>query len=138
LAIGCATLDKFTHETDDLSVSCLPDALVLYNPVLYSGPNDGYGYDRVKEYWKDISPVENLNKGVPSTIVFAGTIDRVIPVPLANEFKEKLEKMGIRCESCLYEGQNHGFFNYGKGDNPYYEKTVAAMDEFLRSLGYIQ
>lgn len=137
LAIATAVLPRFNHDFDDLSVSCMPNALVLYNPVLDAGPT-GYGYDRVKDYWKDFSPMENLHEGIPPTIVFAGTIDRVIPIPLANRFKKELEKMGSRCEICLYEGQNHGFFNYGKGDNPYYGKTVAEMDRFLRSLGYVQ
>ena len=137
LAIAAATLKNFNHDFDNLSVSCRPDALVLFNPVLDTGPDYDFVYSRVKEYWKDFSPMENFHEGMPPTIEFSGTEDKVIPPALAEEFQKKMQALGARCEINLYEGQNHGFFNYGKGDNPYYAKTVSVMDDFLRSLGYI-
>ena len=48
-----------------------------------------------------------------------------------------MKKAGNRCELVGYEGQAHGFFNYGRGGNEYYEKTVAALDDFLAGLGYL-
>lgn len=47
LAAAIASIDGFNDATDDLSVSCKPNLLVLFNPVLDNGP-EGYGYDRVK------------------------------------------------------------------------------------------
>ena len=44
---------------------------------------------------------------------------------------------GNHCQLVGYEGQAHGFFNYGRGDGEHYKKTVRAMDEFLASLGYL-
>jgi len=38
--------------------------------------------------------------------------------------------------SC--KDQPHGFFNYRKGKNPYYNQTVIAADKFLASLGYLK
>lgn len=45
-----------------------------------------------------------------------------------------MEKVGSRCELRLYEGQGHGFFNYGKGANEYFQKTLLDMEAFLGSL----
>ena len=40
--------------------------------------------------------------------------------------------------AAAYEGQGHGFFNHRKGKNPFYERTVAAMDAFLVELGFLE
>jgi len=47
-----------------------------------------------------------------------------------------MKEAGCRSELMLFEGQPHGFFNYGRGDA--YRHTVSAMDEFLQSLGYLE
>lgn len=39
LAIACATAKMYDEKTDDLSISCLPNALLLYNPVIDNGPS---------------------------------------------------------------------------------------------------
>ena len=61
VAAATAVLEGFNESDDDLSVNCRPNALVLFNPVANNGP-DGYGYDRVKDYWKDFSPYHNLQQ----------------------------------------------------------------------------
>ena len=48
-----------------------------------------------------------------------------------------MKKAGNRCELVGYEGQGHGFFNYGRGDGRYYRETLAAADKFLVSLKYL-
>ena len=48
---------------EDVRISSKPNALLLFNPVYDNGPN-GYGYDRVKEYHEEISPIDNIRKGL--------------------------------------------------------------------------
>ena len=132
-----ATLPGLDDPADDLSVSCVPNALVLFNPVYDNGP-DGYGYDRVKERWQEISPLHNIREGIPPAIVFLGTKDRLIPVATGKAFQKKMEDVGSRSELMLWEGAEHGFFNPGKGDGTAYHETVAAMDRFLTELGYLK
>ncbi|MEM8713895.1 MAG: alpha/beta hydrolase fold domain-containing protein, partial [Planctomycetota bacterium] len=48
VAAAIATVNGFNADQDDLSVSCVPEALVLFNPVFDNGPG-GYGHDRVQE-----------------------------------------------------------------------------------------
>ena len=95
----------------------------------------GYGHDRVREYWQDISPMHNISKSTPPTIVFLGTKDKHVSPETAQAYKRLMEENGRRCDLHLYEGQPHGFFNYGNTE--FYQKTVAEMDRFLESLGYL-
>ena len=134
LAAATAVVSGFNHGDDDLSISCVPDALVLFNPVLDNGPG-GYGYDRVSDSYHQFSPLHNLKVGAPPTLIFLGTEDRLVPVTAAEYFCMVMGKIGSRCELKLYEAEEHGFFNYRNFDN--YRKTLTQTDEFLQSLGYL-
>lgn len=137
VAAAMATVEGFNEASDDTSISCVPDALVLFNPVYDNGPN-GYGYDRVKAYWKRFSPLHNIHEGMPPAITFLGTEDQLIPVSTGKKFREKMREAGVRSELILFEGMEHGFFNPGKHGGEPYRKTVAAMDRFLVSLGFLE
>lgn len=137
VAATTATVEGFNEQGEDTSVSCVPDALVLFNPVYDNGP-DGYGHDRVKEYWQQFSPMHNIHAGMPPAVVFLGTQDRLIPVATAEKFKAGMEKAGVRSDLHIYEGQGHGFFNLKHGEQGRYRQTVYEADRFLASLGFIE
>jgi acetyl esterase/lipase len=134
LAAATALIADYNESTDNLYISSIPNALVLYNPVFDNGPG-GYGYERIGDAYKNFSPLHNIKSGAPPTIVFLGNKDHLIPVETAKHYKESMEKVKSRCELFLYEGQGHGFFNYKNLE--YYKKTVAETDTFLQSLGYL-
>ena len=135
LAAATALIEHYNEETDDLSISCLPNALVLFNPVFDNGPA-GYGYERIGKEYPKFSPLHNIRKGAPSTIVFLGTKDQLIPVETAQYYKVAMEKVGSRCDLFLYKDQPHGFFNYNNFE--FYKKTITEADQFLQSLGYLK
>lgn len=137
VAAASATLPGLNEANEDLGTSCQPNALLLFNPVYENGPG-GYGFDRVKDRYLEISPFHNIKTGVPPTIVFFGTQDHLVPVATVKEFDAKLAAVGTRCDTHLYEGQGHGFFNRGKEDGKYYAATVHQMDRFLSSLGWLR
>ena len=122
---------------DDLKISPKSNAMLLYNPVFDNGPG-GWGTARVGERYKELSPAHNISKDDPPAIVFLGSKDNLIPVKTVETFKENMTKAGVRCETHIYEGQGHGFFNYGKGDGKYYYETLLETDKFLASLGWIK
>lgn len=134
LAAATALIVDYNENTDNMSVSCIPNALVLFNPVIDNGPG-GYGYDRIGDAYRSFSPIHNLKNGAPPTILFLGTNDNLIPVETAKYYQKVMEKVKSRCELHFYEGQGHGFFNYVNIE--YYKKTVSKADEFLQSLGYL-
>jgi acetyl esterase len=120
---------------EDLNISSKPNALLLFNPVYDNGP-DGYGYDRVKDYYQAISPIHNIEKGAPPTIVFLGTKDTLIPVSTAKKFQMLMDQVKATCVHQFYKDEPHGFFNYNKKDN--FVDTVTKMDQFLEKLGWLK
>ena len=102
MAAAAGNIIGLEEEVEDLSISSRPDALVLFNPVFDNGP-EGYGYDRIGERYKEISPIHNIRKGAPPTIVFLGTADILIPVETALAYKNKMEDVGSRCDLFLYK-----------------------------------
>jgi acetyl esterase/lipase len=137
VATATATVSGFNADQDDQTISCVPDALVLFNPVYDNGPN-GYGYDRVKDYWRQISPMHNLHADMPPAIVFLGTNDHLIPVKTAREFQKRMQTLGVQSELRLYEGAGHGFFNFNNANHRYFRRTVVEADRFLQSLGWLE
>jgi acetyl esterase/lipase len=135
LAAATALIDAYSDRKDDLSISCIPNALVLFNPVIDNGPG-GYGYEKIGDEYKNFSPLHNIKKGAPPTIIFLGTNDKYIPVETAEYYKKVMEKVNSKCELRLYEGQGHGFFNHKNLD--YFKKTINETDQFLVSLGYLK
>lgn len=136
VAAAVATVPGLNAESDPKDVSCVPNALVLFNPVYDNGPK-GFAHSRVKDRYQEISPMHNIRKGMPPAIVFLGTEDKLIPVATGQEFKKKMEAVGSESVLKLYEGEPHGFFNKSKGDGSSYRDTVAAMDVFLAKLGFV-
>ena len=136
VAAAVATVPGLNEEGEDLSISCLPDTLVLFNPVYDNGPG-GFGYPKLKDRYREISPMHNLREGMPPTIVFLGDQDRLIPVSTAEKFRDEMRKLGNRSELVVYPGHSHGFFNQGKPGGGYF-KTLMEMDKFLNSLGWLR
>lgn len=134
LAAATALIEGYDEEGEDISADVKPSALVLFNPVIDNGPG-GYGYERIGEAYLSFSPLHNLREGAPPTVLFLGTLDRHIPMVTAEYYKHVMEKVGSRCDLHLYEGQQHGFFNYKNFE--LYRQTLLAADQFLMSLGYL-
>ena len=132
VAAATGTTKGLFEEGEDIAISARPDALVLFNPVYDNGPG-GYGHSRVKKYWKKISPLHNLDKKTPPTIVFLGTKDSLIPVATAEKYRDTMKEHDVRCDLHLYKGEAHGFFNKSK-----YDETELEMDRFLVSLGFLK
>lgn len=144
--IAAATLvPGFDTEGEDKSVSCAPNALVLFNPALVLAPMEGLelkgfgtnlGPDRLGASALALSPAHHLQRGAPPAIIFHGRADTTVPFVTAEAYVKQLKAVGSRGELVAYDGQGHGFFNFGRKDGRYAE-TLAAADAFLTSLGYL-
>ena len=133
LGAFAALVEGLDDPEDDLKVSCKPDALVLFNPVFNNGPGE-WGHERVGKRYRDFSPAHHVKKGAPPMIVFLGEKDDLIPVKVAKDFEADMKKAGSRCDTHLYPGAGHGFFN----SPPHYQTTVIESDKFLTSLGWLK
>jgi acetyl esterase/lipase len=108
---------------------------VLLNPVLDLGP-DHYAHKRFGNDYKSLSPIHNISKNAPPTIILVGTEDRILPVPTVKKYQSKMESYVNRCDVVLYEGQGHAFF--AKPPVKYFIETTDEIDRFLVSLGYLE
>jgi acetyl esterase len=135
LVAAAALIEGYNEDSDNVSISCKPNALVLFNPAIDNGPG-GVGYERIGDEYKSFSPLHNIVKGAPPTIIFQGTNDNLIPVETVKYYQTVMQKVGSQCELFLYDGKEHGFFNYNKFEN--YKSTISETDIFLQSLGYLE
>lgn len=138
LAAACATIDGFNDPNDDLSISCKPNLLLLSSPVFDNGP-EGYGYDRVKDFWEDFSPVHNMNNNMPPTCILLGDKDPLIPFESAVKFAKAVKNSDSAVELYVFEDHGHNLFSQEKG-----ELTEPIMliyyhwQRFLAQQGYVK
>ena len=137
VAAAAGTTKTIVEEGEDQSVSHVPNAMALFNPVYNNGPGQ-YGHDRVKARWQEISPAHNIRKGVPPTIVFFGSKDKLVTVETAEAFQAAMKKVGSDCELHVTEGAGHGWFNYGRDGNKAFIDTVTRMDRFFAKQGWLK
>jgi arylsulfatase A len=116
-------------------ISSKPNALLLFNPVYDNGPK-GWGHDRAKPWFPQISPAHNISADDPPTVVFLGGSDALLPVTTAERFDARLREAGVYSELWVYPNQPHGFFNESKCPACFVD-TVLRMDAFLVSLGWL-
>jgi len=144
---GCTgTVPTLDEAGEDGAVSSVPDAMVLFNPALTLAPvekNDFGGFgarvpaERLGAEPVAISPTHNVKAGAPPTIVFHGKADSTVPFATVEMFASAMKKAGNRCEVAGFDGQQHGFFNFGRGDNAMFIETMKQTDKFLASLGWL-
>jgi acetyl esterase len=141
LAACTAMIKDLDEKKEDLSISSIPNALVLFNPrLVMSASGDPPLTKKDIRYLngrniEGISPYHNIYRGAPPTIIFHGTADSGIQE--VQQFCEKMKNYGNTCEVDLYEGREHGFFHYFHGENPDFLSTMENTVKFLSALGYI-
>ncbi len=135
VAAATAFLDSYESPKDNLDISCVPNLLVLFNPVMDNSP-EGYGNARVKDIFPAISPFHNIKDNIPASIVFVGTLDDFCKYTMCEKYKEILDSKGVDCELYVYEGQKHSFFNYFKGREMYMD-TLKKLLNFMQKHKYI-
>jgi len=134
LAAFTSMVEGVDDPADDLTISPRGNALVLFNPVFDNGPDGGWGTARIGNRYKEFSPAHNITADGPPAIVFLGAKDALISVAVLERFKANMTKAGVHCETRVYEGQPHGFFN----KDPYKTATLIEADKFLASLGWLK
>lgn len=139
MVTGClGTVTGFDDPQDDRSVSAIPDALVMLNPVcdmisverrmaLCGGPEPA----------RALSPVHHVKPGQPPALVMHPKDDATVPVQQSIDFCEAMQKAGNRCELELWEKGGHGWFNWWDGKNPWFYETLERIDRFFISLGWL-
>ncbi|MEZ5386123.1 MAG: alpha/beta hydrolase [Prosthecobacter sp.] len=127
---------------EDTSVSSVPNAMILFNPVLDT-TEKGYGARNFKpEQQTEISPCHHVRQGIVPTILFHGTADKTVPFENAERFTKLMTEAGNQCVLVPFAGKDHGFFNgsffrKSNGDADY-EVTMKSSVEFLKARGILK
>lgn len=137
IAVCTAVIDGYNEEGEDPAVSFVPNALVLFNPVVDT-TEKGYGADLLKGRETEISPVHHIKKGVAPCIIFHGTSDKDIPLENVERFCGLMKQAGNICELVRFEQKEHGFYNYGLEENKIFLQTLGAAEKFLSSHGFLR
>jgi len=126
------------EQGEDLEISSIPNAMILFNPVLDTTAK-GYGLKKVGEARQtDISPCHQVRSGIVPTLLLHGTADTTVPFENAERFTRLMTEASNICELKAYEGAGHGFFNGNffrpkTKDTTPYEKAMAQSLAFLRT-----
>jgi len=120
-------------ETADLGVSTVPQAMVLFNPILdleseHFVTDLGLGSETAAR----LSPLRHLGAESPPSLVLFGSEDPILSHGQA--WWQKAGRVGARAERYLAEGEGHGFH----ATSPQRERALLAVDGFLASLGFVE
>ncbi|TWU01172.1 alpha/beta hydrolase fold domain-containing protein [Stieleria varia] len=147
VAACTGVIAEFDESGENNDVSSRPNAMALFNPAVVLAsiderlPLDRAKLDELAERMgtspESLSPVHHVGKDAPPTILFHGRADDTVPYWTAEAFRDAMVAAGNRCELVGFDGEGHGFFNHGRGNNSSYERTIRELDSFLVSLGYI-
>ena len=148
LAAAVGTLDEFDEPSEDRAISSRPNAMVLFNPALeltakaFSVDFQSSRYQGIAKRMgaapERLSPTLHIKKETPPAIIFHGKADTTVPFNQSEQFAAKMKQLGNRCELAGYDGQTHGFFNYGRGNNEAFRSTLKRADAFLVSVGFLE
>jgi len=122
LAAATATIksDRSDDPNDDASISCVPNAVVLFNPWF--------------KCEAELSPPSHITKGLPPFITFQGGQDPGIPVDEIKAFHQSLQEMGNRSALLIGNDGKHGFCNGRNPNNPFFYWALDHTDRFLVEL----
>lgn len=133
LSLCSAMVEPFEDSSNAVSLSCVPDALVLFNGGVESQPLTAL-FPELAADLALVSPLHHIKPHLPPALFFHGTLDENVPYESVSRFVQQMKINGNFCELVSFEGMSHGFFNYGKHGNIPYHRTLNEMEHFLKEI----
>ena len=134
IAACTGTTPGLEAKGEDAEITSVPNALVLFNPVLKLS-----GYEQLmaridndEKLGRALSPTLHVNKNTPPALILFGDADRLYEH--GKDYVSAAEKVGATAEVYVAPKQGHGFFNR----SPWLERTLQRADEFLAAQGYLE
>jgi acetyl esterase/lipase len=145
LAVATSTIQNFDEKNESIEISSKPNLMILFNPGLINASTKEYKINDAKEKRikllrvnpEDFSPYHQISKKTPATLIFHGDADKTVDPKGVILFHSKMKSFDNFCRLYMYEGEGHGFFNYGRNLNGAFIDTVNKMDAFLVEMGYL-
>jgi acetyl esterase/lipase len=152
------TIDDFNDPHDGNACSAKANAMVLCNPgvdltdaawvkIVIGGaalaknpaPADLIPTTAQLSLAKQVSPLFNVHKNEPPTLIIHGLDDKVILPIQSISFRDSMLKAGNRCDLELLPETRHAFIlpNYTASEQTVVN-VICKVDTFLTSLGYFR
>ena len=130
VALCVSVADSVNATDDDISVSCDPSLLLLFNPVGDMSTRAGRFPSEAQA--RSVSPIHLIESSLQPSIMFYGSEDAMISE--GRDLLEKSRSIGVESELYVAEGQKHAFFNRP----PWKETCIHLMHGFLERHGYVE
>jgi acetyl esterase len=140
LALSTAMIEDYNEKSDNLSISCSPNAVLLFSACVNAveGWCDRLLADRRNKIWS-ISPAHNVKKGLPPMIEFHGTDDEQVPKWTVQFFENAMKKEGNYFEQHMFEGRKHYLGDGNPEYSRYYDEDILNVtDDFLRKFNFLK
>jgi acetyl esterase len=142
VAACTGVIQGFEEEGENGEISSVPNAMVLFNPVIDTTAK-GYGAQRFQKGKEtELSPCHHVSKGIVPTIVFHGTADQTTPFENVERFARLMKEAGNGCVLVPFEGRRHGFFNGSffrpRSNGVDYSESMQKTLRFLREQGMLE
>jgi acetyl esterase/lipase len=142
LALSTVFAEEINEKTDNLDISPVPDALILFSSCYNTMEAwiDNLLADRRQRIW-DISPYHNLKSSMPPAIAFHGNADCMVMYYTVLFFNDRMRELGNDFELVTLEGRDH-YLGEGSADEEKYaryfdEEILEKADQFLSENGFM-
>jgi acetyl esterase len=122
---ACTFINGGDAQGENLEISSKPNALVLHNPVL----GEGFGNEFFSIH-PEFSPILQVCREWPPTILSNGTKDMTTPFEIAEKFTQLMKDSGNVCELIPVKDADHSCD--WPVSNPNFLPTLQRMLEFLK------
>ena len=143
LTLSTAMIENHNETTDDLSISPVPNAMLLYSSCVNTMEAwcDRLMGSQREKIWS-ISPAHNVKKGMPPAAAFHGADDDTVPFWTVAFFEQDMKKLGNHFELHKYPGRKHYLGDVDKKYVTQYarlfdEQIMLVTDDFLRRFGFL-
>lgn len=139
LALCTAMIDDYNEKSDNLNISCCPNAILLFSACVNAveGWCDRLLADRRNKIWS-ISPAHNIKGGMPPMIEFHGKFDDQVPIWTVQFFENDMKKAGNYFELHTYEGMRHYLGEGNPKYSRYYNDEILKIaDDFLHKFNLL-
>jgi len=139
LTLSTTLMDGIDETSDNLNFSPEPAAMILYSSSvnMLEAWGEWHMGERREQIWS-ISPMHNLNPGMPPVLAFHGEEDCMVPFWVIQRFEKEMHILKNPYRLISFEGRRH-YLGEGLGLYADYvdEGILNQTDNFLRELGYL-
>ena len=134
LAAALGTIAGYDEPGEDTTVSAVPNALVLLNPITDLTTRWGEG---LGDKAQSLSPLHHISQKTPPTLLIHGDADQVVDLRHSRAFHEEMLAVGNRGQLIVLPTADHAFAIIGYGPHHSVARTIVEIDRYLATLGWL-